>query len=69
MWAVLSPVLEAADTTTLKPWSEYHWYWEYQGQPLLLLGGSDDDNLFQWPAEGLIQPLDRLKAAGGNVIR
>lgn len=69
VWACLSPALEAAETTTLKPWSENPWYWEYQGQPLLLLGGSDDDNPFQWPAEELIQQLDRLKAAGGNVIR
>jgi hypothetical protein len=34
-----------------------------------LLGGSDDDNLFQWPAKDLVAQLDRLAAAGGNVIR
>ena len=33
------------------------------------VGGSDDDNLFQWPKEKLIPQLDRLAAAGGNVIR
>lgn len=65
----LCPPLEAAEPSTLKPWSENHWYWEYQGQPVLLLGGSDDDNLFQWPEAELVQQLDRLKAAGGNVIR
>ena len=42
---------------------------EYQGKPVLLLGGSDDDNLFQWPENELIAQLDRLAAAGGNVIR
>jgi hypothetical protein len=33
------------------------------------LGGSDDDNLFQWSEKDLIVQLDRLAAAGGNVIR
>jgi hypothetical protein len=31
--------------------------------------GSDDDNLFQWPNKDLLAQLDRLAAAGGNVIR
>ena len=35
----------------------------------MLLGGSDDDNLFQWPEERLIPQLDRILAAGGNVVR
>lgn len=51
------------------PWQENPWYWSSEGKPLLLLGGSDDDNLFQWPAERLIPQLDRIAAAGGNVIR
>jgi hypothetical protein len=36
---------------------------------VLLLGGSDDDNLFQWPEELLVPQLDRIRACGGNVIR
>ena len=32
----------------LQPWKENPWYWSYCGEPVLLLGGSDDDNLFQW---------------------
>ena len=35
----------------------------------MLLGGSDDDNLFQWSEKKLITQLDRLAEAGGNVIR
>lgn len=54
---------------TLEPWQENRWYWSYHGQPVLLLGGSDDDNLFQWLESDLIAQLDRLVAAGGNVIR
>ena len=53
----------------LQPWTENPTYWSYQSEPILLLGGSDDDNLFQWPEEKLIAQLDRLVEAGGNVIR
>ena len=53
----------------LQPWQENPWYWSYHGEPILLLGGSDDDNLFQWRQEDLINQLDRLATAGGNVIR
>ncbi len=53
----------------LKPSPENPWYWSYRGEPILLLGGSDDDNLFQWPEQDLISQLNRLQAAGGNVIR
>ena len=53
----------------LQPWSENQWYWEYQGKPVMLIGGSDDDNLFQWPTERLVEQLDRIGAAGGNLIR
>ena len=53
----------------LRPWAENSWYWSYRGEPVLLVGGSDDDNLFQWPEKELIAQLDRLAAAGGNVIR
>jgi hypothetical protein len=70
--AFLSFVLLATATAAEPPlqvWKENAWYWSYHGQPVLLLGGSDDDNLFQWPKEKLIPQLDRLEAAGGNVIR
>lgn len=53
----------------IEPWEANAWYWSYQGQPVLLLGGSDDDNLFQWPAERLIPQLDRIASAGGNYVR
>ena len=53
----------------LEPWQENSWYWSQDGKPILLLGGSDDDNLFQWPKEKLIPQLDRIARAGGNVIR
>jgi len=44
-------------------------YWQYKGKPVLLLGGSDDDNLFQWTGARLIEQLDLLKSVGGNYVR
>jgi len=46
---------------------DYPQYWEYGGKPVLLLGGSDEDNLFQ--TEGVERQLDLLSSAGGNYIR
>lgn len=42
-------------------------YWEYGGQPVLLVGGSVDDNLFQ--IKDLEAHLDLLKSVGGNYVR
>ena len=53
----------------IQPWKENPSYWSFRGEPVLLVGGSDDDNLFQWPADQLIPQLDQLANAGGNVIR
>jgi len=42
-------------------------YWTYNGKEILLLGGSDEDNLFQMP--NLIKQLDLLASVGGNYVR
>lgn len=42
-------------------------YWQYNGRPALLLGGSVEDNLFQIP--DLTVHLDTLASAGGNYVR
>lgn len=75
-WLPLLSVLFASITfgafalgQALKPWSENPWYWSFHDKPILLLGGSDDDNLFQWPEDRLIPQLERIVDAGGNVIR
>ena len=66
---LLMPVLASAADPPLRPWDDNAWYWSYRDKPVLMLGGTDDDNLFQWPEKMLIPQLDRLAAAGGNVIR
>jgi len=53
----------------IQPWAENPWYWQHKGQPVLLLGASSDDNLFQWPSDILIPHLDSMKAAGANYVR
>jgi hypothetical protein len=49
-------------------------YFQYDGRPVLLLGGSsgppdslNDEGMFLWPDP--IGSLDKLKAAGGNLVR
>ncbi|MFW6189412.1 MAG: putative collagen-binding domain-containing protein [Planctomycetota bacterium] len=42
-------------------------YWQYGGEPVLLLGGSVEDNLFQIP--NLEEHLDAMAEAGGNYVR
>jgi hypothetical protein len=51
----------------IQPWVDDPRYWQYKGEPVLLLGGSKDDNLFQIP--DLKEHLDEMKAAGANYIR
>jgi hypothetical protein len=60
----------------IRIYSENPRYWEYKGRPVLLLGGSAEDNLFQYPndyygedAPGLEAHLDLLVSVGGNYIR
>jgi hypothetical protein len=68
---VLSAVAVAAadldNQLRIQPYAGNPRYWQYLGEPVLLLGGSKDDNLFQVP--DLEEHLDELKIAGGNVIR
>jgi len=46
-------------------------YWQYKGKPVMLLGGTDDDALFQWAGDmDLLQSqLDLLQSCGGNYVR
>jgi len=55
------------DTDRIRPYERNPRYWQHKGQPVLLLGGSEDDNLFQIP--NLKEHLDAIQAAGGNYIR
>ena len=53
----------------IKIFDQNPWYWQYQGKPIVLRGGSDDDNLFQWTGKSLTDHLDLLASVGGNYVR
>ena len=53
----------------IRPYSKNGFYWQHDGRPTLLAGGTDDDNLFQWPDEKLRRQLALLQRFGGNYIR
>ena len=57
----------AAPAKRIEIYSTNPAYWQYNGEPILLLGGTKDDNLFQ--IQGLKEHLDLLKSVGGNYVR
>lgn len=59
--------LYAQSHSGIQPYSANSSYWEYKGNPVLLLGASVNDNLFQTPH--FESHLDSLYQAGGNYIR
>ncbi|MCB1127148.1 MAG: hypothetical protein KDM81_11660 [Verrucomicrobiae bacterium] len=68
---VVPAVPQAADASgtasRIRPDPDHPAYWNYRGQPVLLLGGSVEDNLFQIP--DLEAHLDLLQSVGGNYVR
>lgn len=59
----------ADDDGGIQPYSENPFYWQYEGKPVLLLGGSDEDNPFQWTGRQRTDHLDLLVSVGGNYLR
>ncbi len=64
-----SGMVGADDAGGIQPYSGNPFYWQYGGEPALLLGGSDEDNPFQWTEEQLTDHLDLLVSVGGNYLR
>ncbi|MBN1347586.1 MAG: hypothetical protein JXQ73_33165 [Phycisphaerae bacterium] len=56
-----------SEKNRIKPYAENPHYWQYKGKPVLLLGGSVEDNLFQIP--DLVPHLELLASVGGNYVR
>ena len=57
----------------IEVYSENPFYWSHKGRPVLLLGGSGDDNLFQWAGaefgDKLSKHLDLLVSVGSHLIQ
>lgn len=51
----------------IQPYEKNPTYWQYKAMPVLLLGGSVEDNLFQIP--DIAQHLELLSSVGGNYVR
>lgn len=69
---VASSGLAQETAQRIHPYAEDPRYWQYQGEPILLVGASNEDNLFnhpELPPEGLEAHLDRIRQVGGNYVR
>ncbi|NKB68875.1 MAG: hypothetical protein GKR89_17555 [Candidatus Latescibacteria bacterium] len=61
------PPMAQTNSDRIQPDAANPRYWQYQGRPVLLLGGTVKDCLFQIP--DLEAHLDLLQQVGGNYIR
>jgi hypothetical protein len=60
------------ETDRIQPWSKDQRYWQYRGEPILLIGASNEDNLFNHPdlpPDGLVSHLAAIADAGANYVR
>ncbi|CAN5409102.1 hypothetical protein BH23BAC3_BH23BAC3_33780 [soil metagenome] len=57
----------ASHQNLLQPYTENPYYWQMDGEPVLLIGASDYHNIFQRP--DLVVHLDLLQSVGGNYVR
>jgi hypothetical protein len=67
-WAT-GAVAAVDEQQRIQPYHENPFYWQYKGKPVVLLGGSDEDNPFQWTGNQLTDHLDLLVSVGGNYLR
>ncbi len=70
--AVAAISFSGAAEDRIRPYEENPYFWQYDGEPVLLIGGSDHDNLFNHPdvgPDGLESHLDLLVESGGNYVR
>jgi hypothetical protein len=56
-----------ANAQCIKPYTQNPRYWQYKGQPVMLLGGSKTDHIFL--LEDLESHLDEMQAVGANYVR
>ncbi len=67
LFSLLGFYAESQERNAIQFYTENPRYWQYKGEPVLLLGASDDDNLFQIP--NLEEHLDEMDEVGANYIR
>ena len=71
--SLIAVMVFVSPCSAIEVYSENPFYWSRDGEPILLLGGSGDDNLFQWASpefgDKLSRHLDLLVSVGGNYVR
>ena len=58
---------EDGNADRIRPYTQNPRYWQYRGQPVMLLGGSKTDHIFL--LEDLEPHLDDMQAVGANYVR
>ena len=58
---------EDKNAQRIRPYTQNPRYWQYKGQPVMLLGGSKTDHIFL--LEDLKTHLDEMRAVGANYVR
>ncbi len=69
LFAVFQLNVLAQESGDIQPYPKNSRYWQYKGEPVVLFGGSDNDNLWQWTGSKLTDHLDLLQSLGGNYVR
>ncbi len=67
--ALIATPTAGANGGAIQPWPENPRYWEFQGEPTLLLGGFETASPHAWEPERFIEQLDVLVESGGNYLR
>lgn len=62
-----APATRADNANRIQPWPKNPRYWQYKGQPVMLLGGSKTDHLFL--LDDLKPHLDEMQTVGANYVR
>jgi len=69
IFSLLATTAAAADNNAdrIKPYAKNPRYWQYQGEPVMLLGGSKTDHIFL--LDDLKTHLDEIAEVGANYVR
>ncbi|MDI6451658.1 hypothetical protein [Anaerobaca lacustris] len=65
--ALAASATSGADADRIRPYEANPHYWQYKGQPVMLLGGSKTDHPFL--LNDLKEHLDEIHAVGANYVR
>ncbi len=60
-------ICAASDSDRIRPYEKNQSFWQYKGEPVMLIGGNKDDNTFQ--ISDLKSYLDEMVSVGANYVR